>query len=105
MYMWCWAGSAHQGVRTEGEPLPAKRWGGAQERQPGVEEKQDAVRTVGWVGGSETHELVQWRRLRTRNAEGPGSIPGQGTGVLMPPRFTSRFKEFSQCTWHVIQIP
>ena len=70
-----------------------------------MEEKQDAVRTVGWVGGSETHELVQWRRLRTRNAEGPGSIPGQGTGVLMPPRFTSRFKEFSQCTWHVIQIP
>ena len=70
-----------------------------------MEEKQDTVRTVGWVGGSETHELVQWRRLHICNAEDPGSIPGQGTGVLMPPRFTSRFKEFSQCTWHVIQIP
>ena len=29
--------------------------------------------------------MVQWLSLHTPSAEGPGSIPGQGTGSYMPP--------------------
>ena len=43
--------------------------------QPGLQNLKE------WAG---TSLVVQWLRLRTPNARGPGSIPGQGTRFHMP---------------------
>ena len=87
------------GSEDRGETLPAEKGDSAEERSGG---EAGWSRGRGWTGGSETHEAVQWQRLHTRNAEGPGSIPGQGTAVLMPPgsRPGSRSSRSAPGTWH-----
>ena len=65
------------------------------------------VQNASWrltiLGSEETSLGVQWLRLCSPGAEGPGSIPGQGTSSHMPQR---RARMWSLKMMHVqLKIP